>query len=157
MTAPADMRAFNRSVIDEFRANRGRVGHEPLKDARLVLLTTRGARTGRPRTTPLSYFEDGPSRIGLWASNRAAPARPAWYRNLVAHPEVTIELGVDADVARFVGIASTALGAERERLLSTLWNANPTIAAHQDRTEREIPLVVIEYDLRDPRYHPDGM
>lgn len=146
MTVPDDMRAFNRSVIDEFRANRGRVSHEPLKNARLVLLTTRGARTGRPHTTPLAYFDDGPGRIGLWASNLAAPAHPAWYRNLVVHPEVTIEQGTDAGVARFTGTASTAVGAERERLLGVLRSAIPTIAAHQDRTEREIPLVVIEYE-----------
>lgn len=156
MTVPNDMRAFNRSVIDEFRSRNGRVSHQPLKDAQLVLLTTEGARTGRPHTTPLAYFDDGTGRIVLWASNLAAAGHPTWYRNLVARPDVAIELGTDAGVATFSGTASTALGTERERLLGTLWSANPNIAVHQERTEREIPLVVVEYRRSDPSSRPNG-
>lgn len=143
MSVPDDVHAFNRSIIDEFRANNGRVSHEMLKNARLVLLTTTGARTGRPRTTPVAYFDDGPGRIVLWASARAAATHPAWYHNLAANPRVTIELGTGDGVTRLAGTASTAHGTERDRLLDALRSASPAMAAHQDRTEREIPLVVI--------------
>ncbi|WP_028921205.1 nitroreductase/quinone reductase family protein [Pseudonocardia acaciae] len=139
MSVPDDVHAFNRAIIDEFRANNGRVSHEMLRNARLVLLTTTGARTGQPRTTPVAYFDDGPGRIVLWASARAAPTHPAWYRNLVANPRVTLEFGTETAA----GTASTAHGAERDRLLDALRSANPAMAAHQDQTEREIPLVVI--------------
>jgi hypothetical protein len=74
------IRELNRSVIEEFRASNGKVTHPRLKDADLVLLTTTGARTGQPRTTPLAYFSDGPGRIVLWASAMAAASHPAWYR-----------------------------------------------------------------------------
>jgi deazaflavin-dependent oxidoreductase (nitroreductase family) len=78
------IRALNRSVVEEFRASNGKVTHPRLKDAQLVLLTTIGARTGQPRTTPLAYFSDGPGRIVLWASAMAAASHPAWYHNLTA-------------------------------------------------------------------------
>jgi deazaflavin-dependent oxidoreductase (nitroreductase family) len=133
-------------VIEEFRANNGRITHERLKDVRLVLLTTTGARTGNSHTTPLAYFTDGPGRIVLWASAMAASSHPAWYWNLVANPSVIIELITDTNVVeRFGGTAVTAQGPERERLLDILGNARPEIAAHQDRTDREIPLVVVSY------------
>ncbi|MBV8934108.1 MAG: nitroreductase family deazaflavin-dependent oxidoreductase [Kutzneria sp.] len=143
---PSDIRAFNRSVIEEFRANNGRVSDERLRHAPLVLLTTIGVRTGQPRTTPLAYFSDGASRIVLWASALAALAHPAWYRNLVANPRVTIELATDTGVVtRLDGTASTAQGAQRDRLFGILKAVNPGAAAHQDRTDREIPLVVVDY------------
>ncbi|GDY29292.1 nitroreductase/quinone reductase family protein [Gandjariella thermophila] len=146
MTVPSDVRAFNRAIIEEFRANNGRVSHDMLRDAALVLLTTTGAKSGRPHTTPLAYFTDGPGRIVLWASAMAAPAHPAWYHNLAANPRVAIELpGDSGTVRRFEGMASTAQGAERERLFDMLREASPHIAAHQERTDRQIPLVVVEY------------
>lgn len=120
------------------------VTHPRLKDAQLVLLTTTGAKTGQPRTTPLAYFSDGPGRIILWASALAAPMHPAWYRNLAANPHVTIELGTDAGaVGSFDATAATAAGAERDRLFAVLAAHRPEIAAHQDQTTREIPLVIV--------------
>ncbi len=146
MGTPLSIRAINRSVIREFRANNGQVSHERLRSVPLVLLTTTGARTGRARTTPLAYFTDGPGRIVLWASAMAAPEHPAWYRNLVADPRVAIELRTATGVVeRFEATARTATGAERERLLRVLATSRPEIAAHQERTSREIPLVVVEY------------
>jgi deazaflavin-dependent oxidoreductase (nitroreductase family) len=146
MPAPRHVQALNHSVIEEFRANNGQVTNPRLSNIPLVLLTTTGARTGRAHTTPLAYFTDGPGRIFVWASAMAAPSHPAWYHNLAANPQVTIELRTRADVAeRFDGTAATATGAERDRLLGVLASARPDAAAHQDQTSREIPLVVITY------------
>ena len=140
------IRALNRSVIEEFRAGNGKVTQPRLKDAQLVLLTTTGARTGQSHTTPLAYFSDGPDRIVLWASAMAADSDPAWYHNLTANPRVTIELGTDAGaVGRFAATAATATGADRDRLLGVLAADRPEIAAHQDQTAREIPLVIVRY------------
>ena len=83
---------FNRAVIDEFRANRGRVGGM-FTDARLILLTTTGARTGRPHTVPLAHLPDESGRILVVASAAGAPLHPAWFHNLRANPEVTVETG----------------------------------------------------------------
>ncbi len=149
MSMPQDIRSFNRSVIEEFRANNGLIAHEMLRDVRLVLLTTTGARTGRSHTTPLAFFTDGPGRVVLWASAMAAASDPAWYRNLVAHPDVTVELRTVAGIVkRFSATAATARGAERQRLLGVLETSRPEIAAHQDRTGREIPLVVVDLQAR---------
>jgi deazaflavin-dependent oxidoreductase (nitroreductase family) len=92
MSIPSDNRAFNRSVIEEFRANNGQVKNAWLRDIPLVLLTTVGTRTGWPRTVPLAYFTDGPGRIFVWASAMAAPTHPDWCNNLVANQRVTVEL-----------------------------------------------------------------
>jgi deazaflavin-dependent oxidoreductase (nitroreductase family) len=147
MPAPRDTRALNRSVTEEFRANSGQVTNPRLSSIPLVLLTTTGARTGRAHTTPLAYFTDGPDRIFVWASAMAAPAHPAWYRNLVANPQVSLELRTSGGIVEsFDGTATTATGAERDRLFRTLASTRPDAAAHQDQTSREIPLVVISYD-----------
>jgi deazaflavin-dependent oxidoreductase (nitroreductase family) len=146
MPTPSEIRALNRSVIEEFRASNGKVTHPRLRDVPLILLTTTGARTGRPHTTPLAYFSDGPGRIVLWASAMAAASHPAWYHNLVATPGVTVELGTPAGaVQRFDATAEPATGAERDRLLGALAASRPEIAAHQDRTTRQIPLVIARY------------
>ena len=90
MTATNDINDFNRQLIDEFRANNGKVGG-PFERAPLVLLTTKGAKSGQPRTFPVVYTRDG-DRIVVIASKGGAPNNPAWYHNLVANPEVTVEL-----------------------------------------------------------------
>jgi deazaflavin-dependent oxidoreductase (nitroreductase family) len=144
-----EIQALNRSVIEEFRVSNGKVTHPRLKDAQLVLLTTTGARTGQSRTTPLAYFSDGPGRIVLRASAMAAPTHPAWYHNLAADPHVAIELGTDTGmVEHFDSSAVTATGAERDRLFSVPAANRSEITAHQDRTARQIPLVVVRYQPR---------
>jgi deazaflavin-dependent oxidoreductase (nitroreductase family) len=146
MPARPDIQALNRSVIQEFRASNGQVTNPRLSSIPLVLLTTTGARTGRAHTTPLAYFTDGPGRIFVWASAMAAPSHPAWYYNLTENPQVTIELPTSTGIVeRLDGIATTATGAERDRLLGILASARPDAAAHQDQTSREIPLVVVSY------------
>jgi len=132
------MRAFNAAVIAELRAGGGVVGGR-LAGQPLVLLTTTGARTGRLHTTPLGYAEDG-RRIVLFASNLGAARPPAWYRNIVANPEVTVELRAD----RFRARASVAVGAERDRLYESFVARFPGTAGHQLRAGRPIPMVVVE-------------
>jgi deazaflavin-dependent oxidoreductase (nitroreductase family) len=134
-----DRKAFNQQVVAEYRANGG-VLEKTLPGSRLLLLTTTGARSGRPHTTPLGYATDGsPDRIILWASNMSAPVHPDWYRNLTADPKVTVELGTD----RFEAEAATASGAERERLYQVLITAMPMLSGHQSQTDREIPVVLV--------------
>lgn len=145
MTMPSDMRAFNREVIEQFRANGGQLTEGMVKGSRLVLLSTLGARTGATRTTPLAFFEDGPGRIVLWAANNAAPGHPDWYLNLAANPVVTVELpGADGTIDRYTAVASTAEGSERDRLLDALAAFNQGMRDMQNKVERDIPLVIVE-------------
>lgn len=147
VSMPSDMRAFNRSVVENFRANRGKITLDGmLEGADLVLLTTTGARSGRQHVVPLGYLMDGEDRVVLWASNMAAHSHPAWYRNLVANPQVLIERPTSEGIDRFTGTAHTASGSERERLFGLLGERYPHMAAHQRQTERQIPLVVVKRD-----------
>ncbi|MEU1982117.1 nitroreductase/quinone reductase family protein [Nocardia sp. NPDC019395] len=145
MSMPSDMPAFNRTVVENFRANGGEITMDGmLKGADVVLLTTVGRRSGRQHIVPLGYLIDGNDRIVLWASNMAAPEHPEWYRNLVANPQVMIERPTSAGIDLFTGTARTTTGAERERLFRMLEDRFPHMAAHQQQTEREIPLVAVE-------------
>ena len=135
-----DMRAFNRTVIDEFRSNNGVVGG-PLADASLLLLTTTGTRTGQDRTVPLAYVADGEDLV-VFASSRGAPRDPDWFRNLVANPDVTVEVGAE----RFAARAAVAVGTERERLYDLFVAHNPGTGGHQAMAGRRIPLVVLRKD-----------
>jgi deazaflavin-dependent oxidoreductase (nitroreductase family) len=129
----ADAVAYNRKIVEDYRANGGRVEGFGGPD-RMLLLTTTGARSGQPRTTPMMYMTDG-DRLVVYASNIGAKSHPAWYRNLVAHPEVRVEVGAD----RFDAVAVVTSGEERERL----WRLFP-FPEHQGRTERQIPVVALE-------------
>jgi deazaflavin-dependent oxidoreductase (nitroreductase family) len=147
MPTPDDMRAFNRLVVREFRANDGAVteaGGGILKHTRLALLTTIGARSGRPYTTPLGYVPGGPDRALLWASNMGAEYHPQWYWNLCANPHVTLELRTGQGIARWEATATTAEGAERDRLFAMLDADAAYYAEQQRKVEREIPIVVCE-------------
>src|SRR5437870_12101471 len=101
---------FNQKIIEEFRANGGKVGG-PFQGAPMVLLTTTGAKSGRPHTTPLVYLADD-DRVVVFASMGGAPNNPAWYHNLVAHPEAVAEVGSD----RFPVRSRITSGEERDRL-----------------------------------------
>ncbi len=129
---PADMKAHNRKVIEEYRANKG-AGGRPL-----LLLTTTGARTGEPRTTPMMYVPDG-DRLLVIASNAGAPKDPDWYRNLVANPDVTVEV----DAEKFEATAEVPSGAERDRLFAGIVENYPFFADHQAGVTRTIPVVVL--------------
>jgi deazaflavin-dependent oxidoreductase (nitroreductase family) len=129
---------FNKGVIDEFRANGGRVGG-PFEGAPLLLLTSVGAKSGAARTTPVVYLADG-ERIVIFASKAGAPTNPAWYHNLLANNSATVEVGgemFDVDV-------SVATGEERERLFNQQAELMPQFADYALKTTREIPVVVLE-------------
>ena len=123
----------NRRIVEEYRSNGGKVGQLG-GTSRLLLLTTLGARSGVPRTAPMMYASDG-DRLVVFASDAGAPHHPAWYHNLVAHPEVTIEVGSDT----FDATAVVTTGDQRERL----WRLFP-FPEHQVKAQREIPVIALE-------------
>lgn len=134
MTSPND---YNRQIIEEFRANGGKVGgmweHTPL-----LLLTTTGAKSGERRITPMAYMPDG-DRLIVWASAGGAPTHPAWYYNLVAHPDVTVEVGTET----FDAIAVVTHDAERDRLWTQGTELYPSLAENQAKTTRRFPLIAL--------------
>jgi deazaflavin-dependent oxidoreductase (nitroreductase family) len=133
-TIPAN---FNEEIIEQFRTNNGTMVSGMFKGAPLLLLTTTGARSGQTRINPLAYTRDG-DRYVVIASKGGAPTHPDWYHNVVAHPEVTIEVGPD----RFQARASVPEGAERDRLYDAQAAVMPGFAEYQRNTTRRIPVVV---------------
>lgn len=129
---------FNQQVIDEFRANKGRVGGY-FEGARLILLTTTGARTGRPHTTPVGYLPDGADRVLVIASAGGAPSHPAWFHNLLANPQVTVESGAFTYEAQAVVLD----GEERDEAFARAVEADPGWAEYQEKTRRVIPVVAL--------------
>jgi deazaflavin-dependent oxidoreductase (nitroreductase family) len=130
----------NRIVIDEFRANGGKVGTSthPAGDS-LVLITTTGAKSGRSHTTPLVYHRDG-NRVVIIASKGGAPENPSWYHNLVANPEVAVEIGAEKYRAK----ATVPGPEERDRLYAAQVALFPGFADYEKRTTRKIPVVVLD-------------
>jgi deazaflavin-dependent oxidoreductase (nitroreductase family) len=133
-----DFNAFNAAVIDEFRNNGGKVTGM-FAGAPLVLITTTGAKSGRRRTTPIVYTTDG-DRLVIIASKGGAPTSPDWYHNLVANPDVTVEVPLETFEAR----ARVAEEPERERLYRAQAALMPNFDAYEKATTRKIPVVVLE-------------
>ncbi len=133
-----DMQDFNRQLIEEYRANGGKVLGQ-FAGAPLLLLTTTGAKSGKARTTPLVYTEDG-DQLVIIASKGGAPTNPDWYYNLVANPTATVELGEDQFAIHAV-IHSD--GKERDRLFDQTATQMPNFAEYQRNTTRTIPVVVL--------------
>ena len=106
----------------------------------MLLLTTTGARSGQERVSPLTYTEHGGGRLVLIASKAGSDHHPAWYHNLVAHPDVTVELGTD----RFAARARVAEEPERSELFAERVAEMPRFGGYQELTDRRIPVVVIE-------------
>jgi deazaflavin-dependent oxidoreductase (nitroreductase family) len=129
---------FSQQIIEEFRANGGRVSG-PFEGARLLLLTTAGARTGVPHTTPLGYLPDGGERILVITSAGGAPKHPDWFHNVVVNPRVTVEDGVFTYEAQAVVLA----GAERDRVFARAAEADQGWADYQAKTTRVIPVVAL--------------
>jgi deazaflavin-dependent oxidoreductase (nitroreductase family) len=124
-------------VVTEFRARGGKVGgyHATMQ---LLLLTTTGARTGQRRAVPLTYLPDG-DRYIVTAGNAGSDRHPAWYYNLAANPDVTIEVGSEA----FEAVAVTADETEHQALCERFAAAYPQLVAYQAQTTRQIPLVIL--------------
>ncbi|MEA2201099.1 MAG: hypothetical protein QOI89_1695 [Solirubrobacteraceae bacterium] len=132
-----DMSEFNRAIIEEFRANGGKVGGS-FEGAPVLLLTSTGAKSGQRRTAPLMYMPDG-ERMVIFASKGGAPTNPAWYHNLRANPSATVEVGTDTvDVD-----AAVTSGEERERLFKRQAELYPQFAEYAEKTTREIPVVAL--------------
>ena len=134
----SDQKAYNRKLIEDFRASRG-VSDDPFAGRPLLLLTTTGARSGQRRTTPLMYVADR-DRLLVIASNAGAPAHPDWYRNLLAHPEATVEVGADTYDVHAVVLE----GAERQQLWDKIVESYPFFTEHQAKITREIPVIALE-------------
>lgn len=129
---------FNQSIIEEFRANGGKVGG-PFEGGTLLLLTSTGAKSGQPRVSPLAYVADG-ERYVIIASKAGAPTNPDWYHNLLAHPDATIEVGREQFQVR----ATVAEEPERSRLYAKMVEKMPGFADYQRKTTRQIPVVVLD-------------
>ena len=139
MTTPAEMNDFNKQVVDEFRANEGKVGGY-FEGKNVLLLTTIGAKSGEARLSPLVYTRDG-DRYVIAASMGGAPKNPAWYHNLVANPKVTVEVGTEKFEATATVIADRA---ERDRLYAGMVAHAEGFADYEKKTTRVIPIVVLE-------------
>ncbi|WP_241845974.1 nitroreductase/quinone reductase family protein [Streptomyces sp. MJM1172] len=132
--------SFNQAVIEEFRANAGRVGG-PFEGAGLILLTTTGARSGREHTTPLGRPR-GPGGQGMYvvASAGGSDRHPDWYRNLLARPLVRVETGTEV----YEAVAVPAEGARREELFAHIVREEPGYGEYQRKTRRVIPVVELQ-------------
>jgi deazaflavin-dependent oxidoreductase (nitroreductase family) len=135
-----DYAAFTRALIEEHRANGGKLLHGPFKDRSVLLLHTVGAKTGEARIAPVVFRRDG-DRYVVVASKSGAPTNPGWYANIVANPEVTVEAEGETFKAR---AHVEAEGPERDRL----WNAHkalyPNFAEYETMTSRVIPAISLE-------------
>jgi len=134
----ADMNDFNREIVDEFRANGGKVGG-PFKGAQLLLLHSTGAKSGQERIAPLVYRTDGDHFV-VFGSKAGAPTNPDWYHNLRANPKASVEVGTDTyDVT-----ARVAEGEEHDRIWEQQKRDIPNFAEYEKKTDRKIPVIVLE-------------
>lgn len=136
MTEPSD---FNSNIIAEFRANDGKVGG-PFADADILLLHHTGARTGTERVSPLAYQRVGES-FAIFASKAGAPENPAWYHNLVAHPDTVVEVGTETIPVR----ARVAEPAQRDEIWAQWVERAPHFAKYEEKAlPRRIPVVLLD-------------
>jgi deazaflavin-dependent oxidoreductase (nitroreductase family) len=129
---------FNRRNVEEFRANQGRVGGM-FEGAPMVVLTTTKRKTGGKKETPLMYLPDD-DRVVVFASWGGAPRDPGWYRNLVADPNVTVEVGTE----KYDATANVLTGEERDRLYARQAELWPQFGEYQAKTGRVIPVIALE-------------
>jgi deazaflavin-dependent oxidoreductase (nitroreductase family) len=130
---------FGEEHVRRYRETGGEVGHIWKNGSKILLLTTNGRKTGKPRTTPLIYENDG-DRYVVVGSKGGAPEHPGWYRNLSNDPDVELQVKDEVFPAR----AHTAQGEERERLWKLAAQQWPDYDSYQEKTDREIPVVVLE-------------
>jgi len=135
----ADLNAFNARVIAEFLENDGRVG-PPFEGVPMVLVHHKGAKSGTERVTPLAVRIDG-EQMYIFASKAGAPSHPSWYHNLLAHPDITIDLGPDRDIPVRVRELE---GEERQHVWDAQKADSPSFAEYEAATSRTIPVLVLE-------------
>jgi deazaflavin-dependent oxidoreductase (nitroreductase family) len=139
VTMTVQVNDFNRGIIEEFRANEGRVGG-PFEGSPVTLLHSIGAKSGLERVNPVVFQRLDDGHIAVFASKGGAPSNPDWYRNLVANPEAMVEVGAETYAVR----ARTATGDEREGIWAKQKEDFPGFADYERRTTRQIPVVVLE-------------
>jgi deazaflavin-dependent oxidoreductase (nitroreductase family) len=130
---------FNRDLIKDLRAHGGKASSGPFKGRDVLVLTTKGAKSGQARENPLAYTRDGENLVVV-GSKGGAPTHPAWYHNLVTHPEVTVE----AEGEKFTARAHVPEGEEYERLYNQHADILPTFHEYRKKTSRQIPVIVLE-------------
>ncbi len=129
---------FNKKIVEEFRSSQGKVGGV-FAGMDLLLVTTKGAKTGKEIVIPVAYTKDA-DRFVIVASKGGAPTNPGWYYNLLAHPEVTVEVGNEKFHAR----ATNITGDERERLFNQHAQKYPTFNEYKAKTTRVLPVFLLE-------------
>jgi deazaflavin-dependent oxidoreductase (nitroreductase family) len=134
-----DMSNFNQTVIDEFRANKGLVGGG-FAGAPMVIITTKGAKSGQPRVNPLVGLPEDDGTIYIFASKGGAPTNPDWYYNLKANPELEVEFGEE----RYPAVATEVTGAARDAIFDRQKVIMPGFAEYEAGTTRVIPVVALK-------------
>ena len=134
----ASYQDFNTNLIRDLRANHGHATSGPFVGRDVLILTTRGARTGEIRENPLAYSRTGDDYVVI-ASKGGSPEHPGWFHNLVANPEVVVEVGDE----RFDAVARVAEGEEHDRLYAAHAAKMPAFADYQLKTSRKIPAIVL--------------
>jgi deazaflavin-dependent oxidoreductase (nitroreductase family) len=134
----SEFNEWNRKIIDEFRANKGKVGGM-FEGKTLLLLHTKGAKSGEERINPVAYVRDG-ERFVVIASKAGAPTNPDWYHNLVATPELTVEVGTE----KFRVHAAVTEEPERTRLYNKMVEMMPGFDDYRRKTTRKIPVIVLK-------------
>ncbi len=132
----SDINDWNKQIIEEFRANGGKVGG-PFEGAPMILVHHTGARTGTERVTPLVSFPEDDGRYVIVASKAGAPTNPDWYHNLKAHPRTSVEVGTETFPVEVVELE----GDERETVWTKVKQASPGFAEYERKTTRTIPLL----------------
>lgn len=132
------MSDWNTQIIEEFRANEGRVGG-PFAGADMILVHHIGARSGTERVTPLVHFPQGDDRTVIIASKAGAPTNPDWYHNLKAHPRVDVEVGTE----KYAVEVAEVVGDERSAIWEGVKAASPGFAEYERKTDRTIPVLVL--------------
>ena len=145
MSEQEKRRDWNRQVIEEFRANEGRVGGA-FEGVQLLLLHTRGAKSGQQRINPLAYLEQDDG-FYVFGSNGGRDAHPGWYFNVQADPEVTVEVGTRTMTAT----ATVLTGEERERIYAEQARRQPAFATYEEQVSRTIPVVALRPEPRPAR------
>jgi deazaflavin-dependent oxidoreductase (nitroreductase family) len=132
----SDFNDWNTKIIEEFRANEGRVGG-PFEGAPMILVHHIGAKSGTERVTPLVYFPEDDGTMLIVASKAGAPTNPDWYHNLKANPKVDVEVGTETFPVESAEVDSS----EREDVWARVVAKNPGFGEYQEKTTRTIPVV----------------
>ena len=131
------MSDWNKAIIEEFRANKGKVGGQ-FEHTKLLLLHTKGAKSGLERVNPVAYFIDD-NRYVIIASKGGADTNPDWYHNLLAHPDVSVEVGTE----QFPAIAAVPSEPERTQLYEKMESISSGFTEYKHKTSRIIPVVTL--------------